>query len=184
MFLHVEASPDMTLREAHEYVVMFEKALGKRLNTTRIETHIEPGRSPLRSGKRPALRRGSPLCARRRGQHTPGISDGVQCARPAPDAYGRDAAGQLPLASSTAICPLPPPTMSPRTWNAASAPAHPSSTASSSIPTRPPLSSCLRRDSGACLNLFGKDERQTTKNGGRRNVLRFSHSGKLGAGIQ
>lgn len=42
MFLHVEASPDMTLREAHEYVVMFEKALGKRLNTTRIETHIEP----------------------------------------------------------------------------------------------------------------------------------------------
>jgi len=32
----------MTLREAHEYVVMFEKALGKRLNTTRIETHIEP----------------------------------------------------------------------------------------------------------------------------------------------
>lgn len=42
VFLHVEASPDMTLREAHEYVVMFEKALGKRLNTTRIETHIEP----------------------------------------------------------------------------------------------------------------------------------------------
>lgn len=42
VFLHVEAAPDMTLRQAHEHVVLFEKALGKRLNTTRIETHIEP----------------------------------------------------------------------------------------------------------------------------------------------
>ncbi len=42
VFLHVEAAPEMTLRDAHERVVLFEKALGKRLNTTRIETHIEP----------------------------------------------------------------------------------------------------------------------------------------------
>lgn len=42
VFLHVEAPPDMSLREAHEHVVMFEKSLAKRLNTTRIETHIEP----------------------------------------------------------------------------------------------------------------------------------------------
>ena len=42
VFLHVEAAPDMSLRNAHEQVVLFEKALAKRLNTTRIETHIEP----------------------------------------------------------------------------------------------------------------------------------------------
>lgn len=42
VFLHVEAIPDMTLRQAHDHVLLFEKALGKRLNTTRIETHIEP----------------------------------------------------------------------------------------------------------------------------------------------
>ena len=42
VFLHVEASPDMALTEAHQRVLLFEKALGKRLNTARIETHIEP----------------------------------------------------------------------------------------------------------------------------------------------
>ena len=42
VFLHVEAAPDTTLREAHEQVHLFEKALGKRLGTARIETHIEP----------------------------------------------------------------------------------------------------------------------------------------------
>lgn len=44
---------------------------------------------------------------------------------------------------------LPPPTMSPRTWNAASAPAHPLDRILIHRPVRP--SSCLRRDNGACL---------------------------------
>ena len=42
LFLHVEAPPEMTLRQAHEHVVLFEKALRKRLGNSRIEMHIEP----------------------------------------------------------------------------------------------------------------------------------------------
>ena len=182
MFLHVEASPDMTLREAHEYVVMFEKALGKRLNTTRIETHIEP--EDRLCAPENALPFDADLHYVRAAVDSilpefPMVSN-VHDLRLTHMAGRRWSAS---TASSTAICPLPPPTMSPRTWNAASAPAHPSSTASSSTPTRPPLSSCLRRDSGACLNLFGKDERQTTKTEDAETSSVF-HSGKLGAGIQ
>ena len=42
IYLHVEASPSMSLRQAHDHVQAFENDLRQRLGASRIDTHIEP----------------------------------------------------------------------------------------------------------------------------------------------
>ena len=42
VYLHAEASPTMTLKEAHDHVDAFENDLRQRLGALRIDTHIEP----------------------------------------------------------------------------------------------------------------------------------------------
>lgn len=56
IFLHVEASPDLPLSQAHIHVHNFEQMLGKQLKAAHIVTHIEPEtRQPIGDGSAPLV---------------------------------------------------------------------------------------------------------------------------------